>query len=223
MAKTDLYLVLGLPRDASGNAIRTAYRRLAKEHHPDRAGTNRSERFRHVSEAYSVLSDPDRRRRYDATLEPVGGTGGPAGPSSAPTREPGIDGEVSLHDVFDRSPWRVGEEFRSWTRRNVLGAPPKSGRRALLELDVLLSPDEAALGGALRLRIPTPVSCASCGGAGQTWLYLCGACDGEGSLPRDTTLVVRIPAGVHDGAVWDLAEVGIGTSLRLHMRVDPSW
>lgn len=222
MAKVDLYLVLGIPRDASGTAIRTAYRRLAKEHHPDRVGTSRSERFRHVSEAYSVLSDPDRRRRYDATLEPIGGASHWDLPSE-PTREQGLDGDVSLRNVFDRSPWRVGEEFGDWTRRSVVGAPPKSGRRALLELDVVLSPDEAALGGRVRLRIPTPVPCASCSGSGQTWLYVCGACNGEGVFARDTTLVVRIPAGVRDGTVWDLAEIGLGTNLRLHMRIDSSW
>lgn len=220
MAKADLYLVLGLPRDASGTAIRPAYRRLAKEHHPDRAGTSRSERFRHVSEAYSVLSNADRRKRYDATLEPIGGARGLVEVPSEPIRAEGVGGEVSLRDVFQRSPWRVGEEFRDWTRRNVRGAPPKSGRRALLELDVVLSPEEAALGGTLRLRIPRPAPCASCSGAGRTWLYVCGACHGDGAVSRDTTLTVRVPVGVGDGTVWDLADVGLGTHLRLHMRVD---
>lgn len=222
MAQPDLYLVLGLPRDASSNAIRSAYRRLAKEHHPDRLGGSRSDRFRRVSEAYSVLSDPDRRRRYDATLEPVGGLRGRSERPDEPARAPGVDDAPARRDAFEASPGGAGDEFRDRARTAVRGGPPERGR-ATLELDLDLSSDEAARGGTLRLRVPLPAPCAGCWGTGYTWLAVCRACLGEGVCPRDTALTLRIPAGVRDGTVWDLGEPELGASLRFYVRVGSRW
>lgn len=219
MAQSDLYLVLGLSRDASSTAIRSAYRRLAKLHHPDRLGGSRSDRFRRVSEAYSVLSDPERRRRYDATLAPVDGLRGRSERPDEPAREQGVDESWALRDAFESSAGRVGREARGLPRRSVRGGAPGRGRRATVELDLALSSDEAALGGTLRLRVPLPAPCAACRGTGHTRLDVCRACLGDGVFARDTALDLRIPAGVRDGTVWDLGEPELGASLRLYVRV----
>ncbi len=69
MATKDYYLILGVPRTETADGIRRAFRRLAKDSHPDRTGSERTAPFRDVVEAYGVLSDPERRRRHDEDLE----------------------------------------------------------------------------------------------------------------------------------------------------------
>jgi DnaJ-class molecular chaperone len=110
----DYYVILGVPRSATADDVRAAFRRQAMAHHPDRAGSSSSARFRDVAEAYDTLSDPDKRRYYDsarelarshsvADAEPSfsrGARGDRYGP--APEPEPLLRETVSLADSFDR-------------------------------------------------------------------------------------------------------------------------
>lgn len=213
----NFYVVLGVPRDASVDAIRSAYRRLAKQLHPDRAGVEATKRFRDVTEAYEVLSDPGLRRSHNAELEPV--ITSAARPASEPLGRPFAG--VSLDRAVRLGPSPFADELRDWMRENTLGSDlPKSGRRAVLDLDVLLSPDEATRGGELPLELPLFVPCVPCGGTGRDWLFVCALCAGEGAFPDRVRLRVRIPPGMRDATIWELPDVVAGTVLRLHVRVD---
>lgn len=115
MARPDFYVVLGVDPDDPPERIRAAFRRLAKRHHPDRAGGHDTGRFREISEAYRTLSDPEARRAYDASR---GGGGG---------RKAANGG---------------------W-------APPAELVEGL-NVDVVLSPEEAMLGVVVPIEVPTP-------------------------------------------------------------------
>jgi curved DNA-binding protein CbpA len=100
MRRADCYAVLGVAPDESPDGIRHAYRLLVRRHHPD-AGAADAERFRELTEAYEVLSDPERRRRYDASLPRPPRTG--AWPDAEPLAAPGTwpDAEpLAPHDPF---------------------------------------------------------------------------------------------------------------------------
>lgn len=117
------YVILGVPADASPAGIRAAYRDRAKELHPDRAGDGREREFRELQEAYEILSDPQRRRRYDAErprAAPPGARAAPSAPRARP--EPMI---TPRHAEPMRAPGGVGDgasllgDFRTaraWSR-----------------------------------------------------------------------------------------------------------
>lgn len=132
----DYYSVLGVERDASVDAIRRAYRRLARQYHPDRGGHRASaERFREVKTAYEVLRDAEQRRRHDETL----------------TRH-----ERSLSDDLR---W-------SFVSSPAVGDLRRPIRPETMSGEILLSPEEAAAGGVIPLDIPVETQCRACDGTG---------------------------------------------------------
>ncbi len=189
--REDLYQALGVKRDASEEAIKKAYRKLARKLHPDvNPGDKASEeRFKTVSEAYSVLSDPDKRKAYDEfgevsleagfdaeaarrAREQFGARfGGAAGPGAGTSYEESFafgDLDDLLGDVFARRGWSEGGGGRGGRARRGQDV------EALLELDLA----EAARGGEKRLTITRPTA--------------------DGGV-RTEDVTVRIPAGVADG------------------------
>jgi molecular chaperone DnaJ len=222
MPPRDYYEVLGVPRNASDQEVKSAYRRLALKHHPDRnAGDAQAEeRFKEAAEAYGVLGDADKRRRYDAYGH--AGLGG-----GAQGFDPTIFSDFSdiLGDFFG-----FGDAFGR--RRG-----PRRGADLRYNLDV--SFEEAAFGMETQLRIPRaerceacsgsgaapgtqPVTCPTCRGAGQVTFQQgffsvartcshcrgsgrivaepCKTCRGEGHVQAERTLQIRIPAGVDNGS-----------------------
>jgi molecular chaperone DnaJ len=219
VAQRDYYEVLGVPRNASEQEIKSAYRRLALKHHPDRnpGDTHAEERFKEAAEAYGVLGDPDKRRRYDAYGH--AGVGGAAGAGFDPTIFADF-GDI-LGDFFG-----FGDAFGR--RRG-----PRRGADLRYNLD--LSFEEAAFGTEAQIKIPRaercetcsgtgaaagtePVTCPTCRGAGQVTFQQgffsvarscgqcrgsgrivakpCPACGGEGQRRVEKTLQIKIPAGV---------------------------
>lgn len=222
----DLYEVLGVTRDASDDDIKKAYRRLARELHPDVNGdASAAERFKEVAGAYEILSDPDRRRRYDA----FGTTGGPGGPSGFTDIQDIFDlffgqggfGSVSSRRRGPRSRTQHGEDIGI---RIVLGfRDAVFGTQRDLEVERLAVCDRCQGNGAEPGTAPT--SCRTCGGVGQVQavrrsvfgtvmtaspcatchgtglevLDACEACFGEGRRRETATVTIDIPAGVSDG------------------------
>lgn len=163
--KRDYYEVLGVPRDVDAATLKRAYRELALKYHPDQ-NPNSPEaeaRFKEVSEAYTVLSDPDKRARYDRRgFEGVGG---------------GIG--VDLGGFTELFESLFGDLFG---KRKASGRQPGRDLRYTLELSF----EEAALGCEKTIRFPAPVECAACKGTGakggEAGMRTCGTCSGKGEI-----------------------------------------
>jgi molecular chaperone DnaJ len=225
MAKRDYYEVLGVNRDADGETIKKAYRRLAMKHHPDRNPDNpkAEEQFKEAKEAYEVLTDEGKRAAYDryghAGIDPRAGMagGGAAGFSNFADAFGDIFGDIFNHAQRGRSSVYRGADLR-------------------YNLEVPL--EQAARGSETRIRIPTyedceackgtgakpgtnPKTCPTCEGQGQVRMQQgffsiqqtcpkchgtgkiipepCPTCHGAARVKKQKTLSVKIPAGVDDG------------------------
>ncbi|PWU25328.1 MAG: molecular chaperone DnaJ [Candidatus Rokuibacteriota bacterium] len=216
-ASKDYYAILGVSRDADDADLKKAYRHLARTYHPDKnAGDKKAEeRFKEVSEAYAVLSDPEKRAQYDR----FGTVAGPGG-----------FGDVGFGTIFED----LFEGFFGGER----GRRTRARRGDDLRYDLEISLLEAADGLETKLQIPRseacetcrgsgqepgthPETCATCRGQGQVRLsqgfltvarpcpacrgqgsinrHPCKSCRGEGRQTRERLLKVTIPAGVEDG------------------------
>lgn len=226
MAKQDYYEALGVPRDADPAAIKTAFRKLALKYHPDKNPNNpeAEEKFKEINEAYSVLSDEDKRAQYDrfghAAFEGGGGGGGFRG--------------GSFDDIFGSFGEIFGELFGQQGGRGRGG--PRRGQD--LQVGVRLSFEEAVSGkktdvtferhdvcgtceGSGAKAGTKPIKCKTCGGQGriarQQGFFMvqttcpvcqgsgeqikdkCGDCQGHGVRRVQRTLSVKIPAGIDTG------------------------
>jgi len=166
----DYYADLGVAPNASQDEIKRAYRRLARELHPD---TNpdpvATERFKEIALAYEILSDPERRQRYD-TFGPDGGPGGGFDPFSG----------GGIGDIFEA--FFGGGAFGG--RQPGPAGPPRGGD---MELGLDLEFEEAVFGAAKEVSIRLPVECTACAGAGTapgTLPSTCSDCGGSGQVRR---------------------------------------
>ncbi|MGN6135006.1 MAG: molecular chaperone DnaJ, partial [Aureliella sp.] len=223
--KRDYYEVLGVSRSASADELARAYRKLALKYHPD---SNRDDedaiaKFKEAAEAYEVLSDEEKRRRYDQY------------------GHAGVDGRGGFHDVGDIFE-AFGDVFSGTIFEDFFGRSARGGGRvrrgADIRCDVTLDLEEAAKGARKQvsltrydqcedcqgsgaeagsepqtcpkcrgrgqvvqatgiLRVQT--SCPQCRGSGRVISKPCKKCDGSGLQPREVLLEVTIPAGVDDG------------------------
>ena len=193
---SDLYETLGVSRDADGDTIKKAYRRLARQLHPDvNPDPATQERFKDVSHAYEVLSDPEKRRMYDLGGDPFNGGGFGGAPVRAPaSRSPTSWTRSSAAAVPPAEPRAAGRGPRPRTRR---------GQDALIRLDVDLA--EAAFGTTRELKVDTAVLCTTCHGGGAapgTSPKTCETCGGRGETRARAALVPR--RDPHDAAVRGL-------------------
>jgi molecular chaperone DnaJ len=217
MAK-DHYFVLGVSHEESPRGIRKAFRDLARRHPPDHAGAAGTPMFRDVLEAYRVLSDPQRRRQYDAEI----GSQIPVRTSSrrsARWDRPIFDPRELFAEPASIRP--LAEDLLDHILRNFSwSGARKSERTEPLLCDVGLSPDEAHRGGVLPLRIPIQVSCPECRGARHVFGFPCRRCDATGNAPSEVTVPLEVPPGVHSGTILELPldRWGIRLRARIHVR-----
>ncbi len=183
----DYYAILGVPKDAAADEVKKAYRRLARENHPDRntGDSAAEERFKAVSEAYDVLSDADKRKQYDEARSLFG-----AGGSRVFGRPNAGGGGFSfdLGDLFAGG--ASGPGGASGGFGDVLGGlfnqRPRTGgprRGADLESEVRIGFREAVDGVTVPLRMTSAAACTTCAGTGAkagTMPRVCPACDGTG-------------------------------------------
>jgi molecular chaperone DnaJ len=206
------YKILGILPTATPRDVRDAYRRSAKELHPDHYGENSSP-FLEVQEAYGVLSDPDHRSRYDrrvlaSRIHPAAGKFSyieplkPNRPAAEPlraTEEPFAYETIDLRNSF-RSHRPSMEEIFDRIRDNFKPAAAyKSERLQNLSLEIILTPDEARMGGQFRISVPTVSPCPTCGGRGIVPPYQCYRCMGAGSVSDDLPVDIKIAPGIPDG------------------------
>jgi DnaJ-class molecular chaperone len=200
MAKS-YFAVLGISPKATGDEIRSAYRRLVKEFHPDHY-TGSSERFRDIQEAYSVLGNSRRRREYEQSIRKVP-IKTPLRPSSYPEPEPLIPEERPV-DLGEVSPVRSFQSFTpsfdevfDWLWRNFSDlAAPKSGRVENLTIEVILTAEQARQGGNAKIMVPAQVVCPACRGHGGVGFYECMRCAGEGAISGEIPVSVSFPPGL---------------------------
>jgi molecular chaperone DnaJ len=163
----DPYAVLGVDRDADADTIKKAYRRLARQYHPDvNSEPGAAERFKEVSHAYEVLSDPEKRRIYDLGGDPFGAAGGF-----------GQGAGFSFTDIMDA--------FFGGQQAGGRGPRPRQrrGQDALVRLDLELA--EAAFGVTRELKVDTAVLCSTCRGSGAaegSRPVVCETCHGRGEV-----------------------------------------
>ncbi len=189
----DFYKELGVSSDASAKDIKTAYRKLASDLHPDKNPTG-AERFKAVSEAYSVLSDEAKRKEYDETrrLFAGGGFGGRRFDSGG-FGGGGADGaEFNLNDLFDAAGKsggaNIGDLFGGLFGRGASPRPSRPRRGNDLETETELNFVEAAKGVAMPLRLTSPAPCTNCHGSGArpgTSPKVCPTCNGSGVINRN--------------------------------------
>ena len=200
MAKS-YFAILGISPNATVDEIRSAYRRLAKEFHPDHY-TGSSERFRNIQEAYSVLGNRRRRREYEQSIRKVP-IRTPLRPATSPEPEPLIpeDSPVELGEI---SPVRSFQSFTpsfdeifDWLWRNFSDlTQPKSARVQNLTLEVTLTPVQARRGGNARVMVPAQAVCPTCRGHGGLGFYECARCAGEGVISGEMPVSVSFPPGI---------------------------
>src|ERR1700693_2924311 len=200
--KKDYYLILRLTPDATTEEIRSAYRRLAIELHPDISGFS-SDPFLELQEAYSVLSDPTRRAVYDREAEEIPIRRTNAAPPAeivirrrhsaeplTPLRSVRGSEMVSLLQSFETFLPSLSEMFdRLWNDFEHIGERPEN-----LTVDVPLSLRQALVGGQIRILLPDRVICFSCGGRGHVGPYQCSDCEGYGALGGGCPITVSYPA-----------------------------
>lgn len=222
----DYYEVLGVSREADASDIKRAYRRLARECHPDVNGgsAEATERFKQISEAYTVLSDPEKRHRYDAGgIGGVGfdggldffmemfnqavGFGGPRyrRPSAGRDRELGVT--VTLAEVLTGAERQVQYERISLCETcNGQGAAPGS-RPATCPVchghGQVRQRQDTILGSMV-----TITTCYHCGGSGNVIEETCPDCEGAGAVRTAQELTVQVPAGIEDGQHLEYAGMG---------------
>jgi DnaJ-class molecular chaperone len=221
----DYYKILGVARGASADEIKKAFRKLARKYHPDvNPGDKKSEeKFKEINEAYEVLSDPDKRKKYD-TLGPNWQE--QFGPSfSGARRGAKYGGGRGTPFDFDPNGPGFSDFFEAlFGRSGQMGARgPRSStdlRRRTgdnIEQPVEVTLQEAYLGGSRTFNIQSTEVCSSCKGTGEVGGKLCPNCSGQGVMPRNKRIQVKIPAGVDNGSKIRVAgegQPGIGGGSR---------
>src|SRR4051794_1033334 len=215
----DYYKSLGVARSASEADIKKAFRKLAREYHPDVAKDKKQaeEKFKEINEAYEVLGDPAKRKKYDelgANWNAGGDFRTPPGWESfrggRPSTGRGPRGEeyefhfggTGFSDFFEQL-------FGSKGGRAGAGGFNRPGgfaeedlaveRGRDVEGDIMVTLEEAMRGSVRSVSVQLSVPCEHCGGTGQRARHVCNVCGGTGQVPKTETYQVKIPAGVTEG------------------------
>ena len=202
--KRDYYEVLGVGRDADAATLKKAYRQIAKKYHPDMnpGDAEAEKKFKEASEAYAVLSDPDKRRQYDqfghAAFE--GGAGGAGGFGGFDFS--GADFSDIFGDIF-------GDLFGGGGRRGRANQGPMKGMN--IRKSVRLTFEEAVFGCEKELDVVLKDPCPKCNGTGAkpgTSPETCPKCGGTGYISSRKKISVTIPAGIDNGQSVRIREKG---------------
>ena len=231
MPNTDLYAVLEVDPSASPEELKKAYRRLARQYHPDNnPGDAASEaRFKEVSQAYEILSDPDRRANYDRFGSDVGAGGNPFGAGSvqdifdmffggmggrAPQRggpQAGPDAEISLDITLDDAAFGATHEVTVTLPHRCStcnGSGCAAGTSPTTCLECAGTGEVRRVRNSILGQMVTATVCSRCNGMGSRIETPCADCRGDGRTNETTSLTIQVPAGVEDGSTMRLSDRG---------------
>jgi len=220
----DFYEILGLEPGATFEQIRSAYRQLARQVHPDVTGADSGSRFVRIHRAYETLIDPQRRRDYDRLLGEVRGP--------------------MTRRAVATSTWWGSPLYLNWLLADVVDAMARMGPGAEtgptmeqsqssstqrmdvqpVHFEVVLIPEAARTGAEIRLDLPVVIACENCRGTGLAEPFICLACRGRGRWSETRAIRFFLPPPVRDGQVVTLdvraAGVPVG-QVSMHIRL--SW
>jgi molecular chaperone DnaJ len=195
------FAILGITSDATQKEVRSAYRRLSKEFHPDHYNGG-SRVFQEIQEAYSVLGDVQRRMQYERSLKQASARTPKMrayrqGPEPLiPENRPVDIGEISPVRSFERFTPSFDEVF-DWLWSNFSSlAPSKSGRIQQLTIEVPISAEQAYCGGNARVMVPARAICPMCHGYGEIGIFSCSRCAGEGEITGEIPVSISFPPGL---------------------------
>jgi molecular chaperone DnaJ len=210
MAGKDYYQILGVSRNASEKEIKQAYRRLARKHHPDLNPNDKSAeaRFKEINAAYEVLSNPEKRKKYDQFGEQweYADQFAKAGGQERVRWDFGKGG--TTFEYGDLS--EFGDIFSSLFGDSGIGSRMRRGpqRGQDIESPIEVSLEEAYHGSTRIIQFQTAEPCTACGGTGRVGNRVCTICNGTGGKVIPKRLEVKIPAGVRDGSRIRIAGEG---------------
>jgi len=206
----DYYETLGVGKTATEKEIKQAYRNLARKYHPDvyqgDAKKAAEEKFKLINEAYEVLKDPEKRKKYDQL-----GMNWQAGQDFEPQQ--GWQ-SYGYHTAGSSDP-RFSDFFSSIFGEDFFNASVRGGGRQThrmtgenVDAEISLTIRELVQGGQKELRLSMPQVCAACGGERYTQRGVCRACGGMGTTEEIKTIAVTIPPHLYEGAVVRLKGLG---------------
>ena len=209
----DYYQTLGVARDASEADLKKAFRKLAREFHPDVAKDKRNAeaRFKEINEAYEVLSDAGKRKKYDelgadwkagAEFRPPPGWQGAGGARGGGRRAGGEEfhfGGTGFSDFFEQFFGARGRGGAGGFGGQQFAKEEYSERGRDIEGDLMVTLNEAMSGGVRTISLRRGAPCETCGGTGYKGRRTCPACSGEGVVAKPEEYKVRIPAGITEG------------------------
>lgn len=217
MQYKDYYQILGVNKNASDAAIKEAYRKLARKFHPDVNRDPRAqERFKEINEAYEVLKDPEKRKKYDLL-------GSEWGSSTGAPSHFSFD-EILKNFGFTGSEGGERGQTRSYRTASGVGAPfsdffqlffsdlPTASSEPPSDITqpLPLTLEEAYRGGEKRVEVRRLLSCTHCHKRGIVERGLCRHCQGTGKFQQEEVLSVQVPAGIREGQKILLRGKGVG-------------
>ncbi len=188
MPTNDYYTILGVPRNASQEEVKKAYRKLAHQHHPDKQGGNEA-KFKEINQAYQVLSDPKKRSQYDqfgpSFAQGFGGQSRPGGFDGFDFSRGfgGFGGGFDVDDLFDLFSGAFNSPFSR--RYRAEQRAEKSGRGDDVKINLKVNLRDVARGGTEKIEISKDVVCQECSGSGAqkgSGLTDCSVCQGKGEV-----------------------------------------
>lgn len=232
----DYYESLGVPRTASDVDIKKAFRKLAREYHPDVAKNKKQaeEKFKEINEAYEVLGDPAKRKKYDQLGSDwqggadFGTAGGPS-PFARGFGTQGQQGEAfefqfggtGFSDFFEQLFGARSRRAGGFAANEDFSASEFSEAHGRdIEGDIMVTLDEVVRGSVRSVSVRHMTPCGACGGTGRRGRSACQACGGAGQVMRTDTHQVKIPPGVSEGQRLRVAGRGeAGGDLYLRVRL----
>lgn len=248
----DYYEILGVPRTATADDIKKAFRKLARIHHPDVAKDKKKGeiKFKEINEAYEVLSDPAKRKKYDelgadwkqgAEFRPPPGfqqeyrQGRPfnqARPGQGGNHDFEFGGTTGFSDFFEQLFGSRGRGGSPFNPQGGFAEEDHAERGRDVQGDIMVTLEEAMHGSVRAVSLRRGAVCENCGGTGQKNKKTCPVCGGSGEVLKTETHQVKIPAGVTTGQRLRLAGRGeAGNSggpsgdlyLRVHLAKHPDF